>query len=107
MENKYMVRVESSNPDFQTDKDMQNGIEADGYLLVLFDKEGNPIVEALNAVSTFSIARYLAADAGRVSNILRQAGAIADGLLEAREIEKKSRREKVAMDLAEILRSKE
>ena len=107
MENKYMVRVESSNPDFQTDKKMQNGIEADGYLLVLFDKEGNPIVESLNAVSTFSIAKYLAADVGIVSNILRQAGAIADGLRRAGEIEKKSRREKVAMDLAEILRSKE
>ena len=102
-----MVRVESSNPDFQTDKKMQNGIEADGYLLVLFDKEGEPIVEALNAVSTFSIAKYLAADVGKVSNVLRQAGAIADGILEAREIIKKSRRENMAMDLAEILRSKE
>lgn len=107
MKNKYMVRVESLNPDFQTDEKLQNGIEADGYLLVLFDKEGKPIVETLNAVSTFSIAMYLAADAGKVSNVLRQAGAIADGMLRAREIEKKSRREKVAMDLAEILRSKE
>ena len=107
MENKYMVRVESLNPDFQTDKKMQNGIEADGYLLVLFDKEGNPIVETLNAVSTFSIARYLAADAGRVSNVLRQADAIANGLMAAREIEKKGRREKIAMDLAEILREQE
>lgn len=91
MKTKYIVKVQAGqqcNPEYEPDDRMRNGIEANGYLVVMFDEAGNPIAEGLSGVSTLDIARYLAADVGNVTSILNQASAIADGLITANEIKK-------------------
>lgn len=103
---KYIVRVEPApgcNPEFYPDRKMQEGIEGFGYIVIVFDEDGRPVVETLSGVSTFNLATYLAADKGGVSNILRQADKVADGLLAAQEIDRKHNREKMAKDLSRIL----
>lgn len=90
----YTIRVSSDNQEFPVDKRVQDGQECGGYLLVCFDDNGHPIMETLNGVSTMSIARYLAADVGDVSNIIKQADAIAEGLINAKMINEKRSKEK-------------
>ena len=89
----YTITIKSDNPEFPVDERMQDGMTCSGYMLVLFDNDGDPIVETLNGVSTYSVARYLAADKGQVSNVIRQANAISDGIRTAQEIKSAKDRE--------------
>ena len=84
----YIISVNSDNPEFPVDKREMNGIECGGYLLVCFKDNGDPISEALNGVSTLSLSKYIASDIGSVCNIIRQACAVADGLISANAIKK-------------------
>lgn len=92
----YIVKVlpaADCNPEFKPDKRLSDGYEAAGYLIVCFDKDGNPTMETLNNVSTYSIAQFMAGMRADVSGILMEAAAIADGLLKAKEIHER-RKEK-------------
>lgn len=89
----YTITVKSDNPEFPVDERMQDGLTCSGFMLVLFDNDGDPTVETLNGVSTYSIARYLAADKGQLSNVIRQANAISDGMRAAQEIKRAKDRE--------------
>lgn len=88
MENNFSITIKASNPEFAPDKQLQDGVEASGYILLTFDSDGDADCGGMQHVSTMDIAEFLASDTSELSMTIRQACAIADGLSKARELEK-------------------
>lgn len=103
MENNFSITIKASNPEFAPDKRLQDGVEAYGYLLLTFDSDGYADFGGMQCISTMDLAQFLAADKSEISKTIRQACAIADGLLNAKEIEKEYDRNCVVHDLLERL----
>ena len=109
MNNRYTVTItEQGNPEFVvTDERLHNGIEADGVLMVLFNREGEMVTEMVAGISNMEIAEYLSKDVGEAGSIIRQSVKIADGMREALRIhadhEKKKLRKRI--DIHELLDS--
>lgn len=107
---KYIVKaalnpVGGGNPEFTPDKLLSNGVEVDGFLLCAF-KNGNPYATSLMGCTVMDVATLFAGDKSEAGSVIRQAMAIAEGLLKAEEIKKTEDRNTMARNLAEILRSK-
>lgn len=107
---KYIIKTELSpvgggNPEFAPDPDMVKGIEADGYLLLTL-KDGDPACACIQGVTTVELARMLAGDDSEAGSTVRQAMAIAEGLIRAKEILKTERKSNLARELAEMMRGK-
>ena len=90
MKNSYRVQANATNPDFEPESWIKEGIECDGFLLITFDEDGKPMTEAMAGVSIDKIAQYIATEAnggGKVANYLRQAAIIAEAYIKAMKIE--------------------
>ena len=109
MNNRYTVTItEQGNPEFVvTDERLHNGIEADGVLMVLFNRQGEMVTEMVAGIRNMEIAEYLSKDVGEAGSIIRQSVKIADGMREALRIhadhEKKKLRKRI--DIHELLDS--
>lgn len=94
MKNSYRVQANATNPEFEPESRIKDGVECAGFLLITFDEDGNPLTEAAAGVSIDEIARYIATGAnegGYVANYLQQATIIAEGYLKAMKIEEEYR----------------
>lgn len=94
MKNSYRVQANATNPDFEPESRIKEGIECDGFLLITFNEDGKPMTEAMAGISIDTIARYIANNAngnGMVANNLRQAAIIAEAFLKAMKIEQEYR----------------
>lgn len=90
MKNSFRVQANATNPDFEPESRIKEGIECDGFLLITFNEDGKPITEAMAGVSIEKIAKYIATQAnggGNVANYLRQAAIIAEAYIKAMKIE--------------------
>ena len=92
MKNEYTIRIESSNPEYKVDEDVQKRLKADGFLLVTFRDE-QPVCEVLDGVSVANLAGWIQrkTEAGAK---MRQAMAIAEGYLTAKAIRDEAMKEK-------------
>ena len=80
---KYLIKVESMNPEFPLDETFTNGFENDGFLIIPFNEKDKPIGVFGVDVSTLMLAQAIGADTN-----LRCASAIAEGFVKAKEITK-------------------
>lgn len=92
MKNEYTIRIESSNPEYEVDKDVQKGLTVDGFLLITF-RDDQPVCELVNRVSVGNLARWIERKT-EVGAVMRQATAIAEGYLKACDIMNKTMQEK-------------
>jgi hypothetical protein len=107
---KYIIKAEkspmgASNPEFAPSQDLVNGIEADGFLLMI-KKDGRPSAVVIHELTIIELAMMLAADKTEAGSVIRQAIAIAEGLKKANEIKKENDKYMMAKGLADILRAK-
>ena len=105
MKQSYTIRAESSNPEFETDSQLRDGIQMDGFFLVAI-RDGKPAVECINGMTTMDLARFFMTGS-EVCSVLRQAAAIAEGMRNAetirREAEEQQSKKKIARIIAEKL----
>ena len=92
MKNEYTIRIESSNPEYEVDKDIRDGVTADGFLLITFRDEQS-VCEVMDGVSVINLVGWIQSKTG-VGAKMRQAMAIAEGYLKARDIMHETRKEK-------------
>lgn len=92
MKNEYTIRIESSNPEYEVDKDIRDGLKADGFLLVTF-RDDQPVCELLDGVSVVNLEGWIERKTD-VGAKMRQAMAIAEGYLKAKDILDKTRKGK-------------
>lgn len=106
----YKITVkgaEDINPEYNPDKQLINGIDADGFVLLVFKKEKLNTI----AISHVTILQIAEAFAGYGNNdeptsMIQQAIAIAEGLKKAKEIKKENDKYMMAKGLADILRAR-
>ena len=104
---KYKITIEgtgNNNPEYDPDEVLKRGMDVDGFLLLTF-KDGNLHSTSLMGCSTLEIARLFASDKSEAGSVIRQAMAIAEGILKAEEIKKTEDRNTMARSLAEMLRA--
>ena len=105
MKQGYTIRVESHNPEFETDSQLREGIQMDGFFLVAI-RDGKPAIECINAMTTMDLASFFITGTEACS-VLRQAAAIGEGMRNAeaiwKEAEEQQRKKKVARIFAEKL----
>ena len=83
---KYLIKVESTNPEFPLDDErFAKGIESDGFAILTFDKDGMPDAVCLHEVNIDMISKAIVG-----SDQFMSAAFIAEGLYNAREYKKKS-----------------
>lgn len=107
---KYIIKTElnpmgGGNPEYAPDKQLQDGIEADGFALLTF-KDDRPHCIVVHGVTTLDLARMFANKEDESGSIIWQAIAIAEGLNKAAEIAKSSEKRNMAKTLAEILKQR-
>ena len=103
---KIIVRVlpaEGSNSEFAPDKDLQQGIECDGYVLLLF-RENKLFRSGIRHLSVSNIADEIC-DECNEGNVpaLRQAFTLAEALIRMDEIDKQARSRKALRRIAKVL----
>lgn len=96
MERKYTIRVESHNPEFDVSKWLKEGVQADGFLL-LITRDGDPIVECMNGMSTMELAKFFCTN-NEVCSVLQQAAAIGEGMRKAEKIKADAERKSGGLD---------
>ena len=105
MKTRYIIRAESSNPEFETDSRLREGIQVDGFFLMAI-RDGKPAVECIDGMATMDLACFFATGS-EVCSVLRQAAAIGEGIRNAEAIQKETEeqqsRKKVARIIAEKL----
>ena len=105
MKQGYMIKVESNNPEFETDSQLREGIQMDGFFLMAI-RDGKPAMECINGMTTMDLARFFVTGS-EVCSVLRQAAAIGEGMRNAEaireEAEEQQRKKKVARIIAENL----
>ena len=105
MKTGYIIRVESSSPEFETDSEMQEGIQADGFFLVGI-RDGKPAVECMEGMTTMDLACFFTTDT-ELCSVLRQAAAIGEGIRNAavikKEAEEQQSKKKIARNFADKL----
>jgi len=90
--NEYTIRIESSNPEYEVDKDIRDGLTVDGFLLITF-QDDQPVCEIMNGVSVANLAKWIERET-ETGAVMRQASAIAEGYLKAKDIMAKAMKEK-------------
>lgn len=78
--NMYTIKITSDNPEMR-EEDLENGIQADGYVLLAF-KDGKPYLENIYSLSTEQVSRFFNKETVGGST-LRQAAAISEGYRKA------------------------
>ena len=105
--NKYILKADivgDGNLEYAPDELLKKGLETDGFLICAF-KDGRPQATTLMECTTLEIATLFAADKSEAGSVIRQAMAIAEGILKAEEIKKTEDRNTMARSLAEMLRA--
>lgn len=89
----YRVKVENVdiNPEFGADKDLQEGIECEGFMLIAFrDLENTAekldVASAIYRLSVRHIVDFLKYNKAEVGSDILQAASIAEGYLQAKRI---------------------
>ena len=102
---KYIIKVQPAecNPDFAPDKQLENGIETDGFLMMTM-KDEKPHAVIISGMTIDAIARMLAGDETEAGSAIWQAIAIAEGLKRACEIGREYSKKTMARGIAELLR---
>jgi hypothetical protein len=102
----YTIRAESSNPEFETDSRLREGIQVDGFFLLAI-RDGKPAAESMNGMSIIELAKFFCMDDEACSALLK-AAAIGEGLRKAEKIgtecEKNHRQRDIAREIAEKMR---
>lgn len=104
---KYKITIEgtrNNNPEYDPDEVLKRGMDVDGFLLLTF-KDGDPHSTSLMGCTTLEIARSIAGDKSEAGSIIRQAFAIAEGIMKAEEIHKRENSNRMAKELADMLRA--
>ena len=96
MKTGYIIGVESSNPEFETDSQLRDGIQVDGFFLVAI-RDGKPAVECINGMATMDLARFFTTGS-EVCSVLRQAAAIGEGIRNAEKIKMDMERRSGGLD---------
>lgn len=86
MKNIYTIRVKSSNPEYEPEGKIRDGLELDGYILLAM-KDGEPSVEYVQGVTVMDLSKFFCVDT-ECGSVLRQAAAIAEGIRNAARIKK-------------------
>ena len=97
MKEDFIVKVEPAegcNPDFAPRKDLTDGIQCSGYVIITFDEDSDPKVTAIDRVSNLDIAHAICK-----TPVLQEAFAIAEGLMKAHKIHEESERSKKLREL--------
>lgn len=105
---KYIVKADimgEGNPEYAPDKELRNGMECDGFLLLTW-KDGKPHSTVVQNLTVMDMAQIIAHDDSQAGSAVAQAIAIAEGIRKARKICKEFRTETAAREIAEMLRSK-
>ena len=107
--NKYIVKADmqagGGNPEYAPDRQLRDGLECDGFLLMTM-RGGRPGAVVIMGVTTLDLARMLADGSNDGGSTIHQAIAIADGLRKAAEIEKEYKKIKSAREIVEMLAQK-
>ena len=69
--------------------------------------DDRPGVTSVYNLTTMELARVLASERNEAGSVIWEAIAIAEGLIKAKEIHMESRKARMAMKVAEMLRSRE
>ena len=85
-----VLPAEGANPEFKPDERLIEGIECRGMIMLLISNDGTQVVEFADAISVIEIKNWLR-DNSQVASIVRQACAIAEGEIKAREIYEETR----------------
>lgn len=96
---KYIVTVkpgEECNPEYAPDKDLQEGMGIDGYILIGFKNE-KPYLESMMGVSVSHISKWIRRKTQGANNI-RKACAIAEGELKAMEIDEEEHAGEITLE---------
>lgn len=106
MERKYTIRVESHNPEFDVSEQLREGLQADGFLL-LITRDGEPAAESMNGMSIIELAKFFATN-NEVCSAVQQAAAIGEGMRKAEKIKADVERKSGGLDaiLQAIAKSK-
>ena len=100
MKQGYTIRIEANHPEFDCGKELQEGVQADGFLLLIV-RDGAPVGECIYGVSVNDLAKFFDTDSTCHSALL-QAHAIAKGIRKARKIrrkmDKKEKRSKAVIE---------
>ena len=104
---KYIVKVEMDpngdcNPEFAPDQKLQEGIPADGIVILAF-MGGKHAATIVHDVTIMEIATAIAGDNAESGSKIRQAIAIAEGLMKAREIDKSDGAKRAAKSIVDLL----
>lgn len=92
MDRSYVIKIEPGegcSEEFAPDKLAREGLKCNGYLLIGFDEDGDPVFDTIYGINVMQIAQALAyRGLKNTFSILWQAFAIAEGLKKAHEIRK-------------------
>ena len=104
MKTRYIIRAESSNPEFETDSQLREGIQVDGFFLMAI-RDGKPAVECINGMATMDLARFFTTGS-EVCSVLRQAAAIGEGIRNVEAIQKETEEQQSRKNVARIIAEK-
>lgn len=104
MKQRYTIRVESDNPEFDMGIEMREGIQIDGFFLVAV-RDGEPAVECLNGMSILDLAKFFGTGS-EVCSALRQAAAIGEGMRNAKAIQKEMEEQQKKRKVSDIIAEK-
>ena len=108
MERNFRVKVENLNvnPEFSAEKEEQEGIECEGYLLVAFkesSEEDMSISTAANHVSIEMITDWLNKSDDQLKYLILQAALIAYGNIQARRLYEEEQIMKAKRNIFEMM----
>ena len=104
----YIVKVlpaEGCHPEFAPEGRILDGIECSGFLLIAIDENVDPIIEAIYGMSKKNLSDILQMRISRIAPVIRQACAIAEGHLKAKEIQRKKEIEDKVEGFADFLKT--
>lgn len=84
---KYIIKAQVSptgecNPEFAPGKELADGIEADGFLIMTM-KDDRPYAATMYGLTTLDLARVLANERSEAGSVIWEAIAIAEGLIKS------------------------
>lgn len=95
---KYTIKVipeKECNPDFYPEEDLQEGLEADEYVIIGF-KDRKPAFEVINGLTVRDLADWIRRKE-RAGQVIRMACAVAEGEIRAMEIGNEDKRDTVTL----------
>jgi hypothetical protein len=91
---RYRIKVESLHPEYDVPEELKDGVEANGYMIVAFDENDNPLIHTLNGVSIMDLAKWLDVYGESSASDIVEAFMIAEGFKNARKHQDECERKK-------------